>query len=393
MTLRFGGVFLCAICVSLPGCDPSDAARPAQVDDALARATRFLFERQSPDGAWRSEVYGAFKEGDALTPLVLQALLRLPPSEQRNLACRRGADYLARMVGADGSIDPGRYGLTYPVHTAAAAVIGFGQPETANLRARDAWLTYLRQRQLTEALGWQPADPSYGGWGYAKDLPRKPAPGVPISPMLEANLSATISALDAFRAAGCSPEDAAIQKALRFVERCQNFSTDPAALAPRFDDGGFFFVHDDAGRNKAGVAGKDGHGHERYFSYGSTTADGLRALFACGLPATHPRVKAAGTWLERHFRPDQHPGTYTSDREVNRPALFYYYCASVAQALHGAHADSALWSDRLAAALVDRQQADGSWRNPAVDVREDDPLVATPLAIVALSYCKATAIR
>ena len=41
----------------------------------------------------------------------------------------------------------------------------------------DAWVKYLRERQLTEARGWDPADKEYGGWGYCAVIPRKPAPG------------------------------------------------------------------------------------------------------------------------------------------------------------------------------------------------------------------------
>jgi squalene-hopene/tetraprenyl-beta-curcumene cyclase len=256
-------------------------------------------------------------------------------------------------------------------------------------------LKYLRRQQLTENWGWRPADQEYGGWSYAKNEPRKPAPGAPISPLTEPNLSATIFALEALRQAGCKPDDAALTKARMFVERCQNFAEKPEQREPAFDDGGFFFIHDDAVRNKAGVAGKDRAGRERYFSYGSTTADGLRALLACGLPSKYQRVMAARHWLEEHFSASEHPGAYVQDRESARPALYYYYCCSVAQAFQaagvneiGAGTDKGSWRKLLANALLERQRPDGSWSNPAVAVREDDPLVATPLAIIALATCR-----
>jgi hypothetical protein len=47
------------------------------------------------------------------------------------------------------------------------------------------------------------------------------------------------------------------------------------------------------------------------------------------------------------------------------------------------------WAEKLARVLIARQQEDGSWRNTAVDLREDDPLVATPLAASALAICRA----
>jgi hypothetical protein len=38
--------------------------------------------------------------------------------------------------------------------------------------------------------------------------------------------------------------------------------------------------------------------------------------------------------------------------------------------------------------LVRRQRRGGSWVNDAVEVREDDPIVATALAAGALSICR-----
>src|SRR5207245_5462282 len=121
------------------------------------------------------------------------------------------------------------------------------------------------------------------------------------------NLSATVAALGALRATGMADNHAAVRKALLFCERCQNFGDEPA-----FDDGGFFFIYDDGVRNKAGVAGSDKRGRERYASYGSATADGLRALLLCGLPSEHPRVRAARHWLVTHFIATIHPGPYRS---------------------------------------------------------------------------------
>jgi rhamnogalacturonyl hydrolase YesR len=43
----------------------------------------------------------------------------------------------------------------------------------------------------------------------------------------------------------------------------------------------------------------------------------------------------------------------------------------------------------LADALIRRQRDDGSWMNRFTDGREDDPLVATPMAADALLNCRA----
>jgi squalene-hopene/tetraprenyl-beta-curcumene cyclase len=371
-----------------PDSHPAKPARSERIDQALAAARRFLLRCQSDDGGWHSDVYGPFKEGPCLTPLVLGTLLALPPGEGLETRYRKGAAYLASQVRPDGTIDAGPYGLNYPVYTSAGAALVLSQPCNARHRpARDAWLVYLRERQLTEDLGWQPADKPYGGWGYAPRLPRKPAPDQPLPPLTESNLSATVFALEALQAAGAKADDPAFRKALVFVRRCQNYQEDPRQREGDFDDGGFFFIYDDPVRNKAGVAGKDRSGRERYASYGSTTADGLRALLDCGLAADDPRVAAARAWLEANFQSDRPPGRYADDREHNRGAVYYYYCCSVARALLRS-AGGPHWAEALADELMRRQRPDGSWSNPLVPQREDDPLVATSEAAHALADCR-----
>jgi squalene-hopene/tetraprenyl-beta-curcumene cyclase len=351
------------------------------IDRALARAVVYLEALRSPDGAWRSDVYGVFRTGDALTPLVLNAL-HAAHGRDDNLG--GGAAYLATLAGPDGTIEAGPVGLSYPAYTAALSVLVLARPCHAEHRsARDTWLSFLQCRQLSETLGWAPTDREYGGWGYCQGLPRKPPPGELAAPLTESNLSATAFALSALRAAGCADDDPALRRALVFVERCQNYGGDPA-----FEDGGFFFMYDDSVRNKAGGAGRDRDGRQRYASYGSMTADGLRSLLACGLPRNHPRVQAALSWLAVRFSASTHPGRFAPGRAALCASIGFYYCWSVAQAL--AAAGTVLpWAEELAADLLPLQLPDGSWRNPDVEVREDDPLVATSLAACALAVCRA----
>lgn len=363
-----------------PGASPGPSASPAaSADEALSRGIRWLAPRYEKDGTWRSEVYGAFKDGWSLTPLATIALLRAGAIAE----AQPGIFFLVGAARA-GAIDwtrNGRMSPAYPAYTAALALAAVSHPSASSPSARKAWQNELRSRQLTESLGWTNADAHYGGWGYATAIPRKPAPGAGLSDaFLESNLSATSFALDALAAAGAPSSDPAFQSALIFVERQQNF----APQASPVDDGGFFFMPEDEVRNKAGLVDPAAK-PRRFHSYGSMTANGLRSLLRCGLPQTHPRVVAAREWLLTRFDATRHPGTYRAEREEVRDSVWFYWSASVAAAFALAEVPRERWAAPLVRELLRRQRADGSWASDLVAVREDDPVVATSFALLALA--------
>ncbi len=325
--------------------------RPPAPADALRRGVAYLLTQQVENGAFPSDTYAAFRDGTALTPLVLHALQQATALADLTADARRKAvNFLTSFTRPDGTLNPGPDGFAYPVYTAALATRTLTGP------ARDAFRRELLARQLTEAHGWSPADAHYGGWGYYPGVPRKPAPGVPMPAhhLLESNLSATRFALQALAACGPLPADLRA-KAAAFVARMQN------------PDGGYHFVTGDPVRNKAGQVG----GVLR--SYGSATADGALCERLLGWPDTRSEA-----WLREHFRADRHPGDYTAAHEANRDAVYFYYAAAVAEALPEVR-------PALRKHLADTQSSDGSWSNRLELVREDDPVLATTYAVLALS--------
>jgi len=368
-----------------------------KIDTSLSRASAYLISGQSPDGTWHSETYGMFRDGVTLTPYVMSALFFMPEKDgQARKAYRKGVDYLLSLIGDDGNL---KISLLFPVLTAASAsrMVVLETKDETHKQAQQAYMKIIRTWQLTESLGWTSDDPEYGGWGFSLHPPKKPTQEQPKEHFSESNMVATIFAIAAMRSARIPLDDPAWHKALTFAKRCQNFNDDPSLSDARFDDGGFYFIPDDALQNKAGIAGTDRFGKQRFHSYGTMTADGLRVLLQCGLPKDHPRVVASRKWLERHFTVTQNPGDFNPDREVLRNATYYYWIWAISHAFDRAGVrqfeqdnQAVFWAEKLAEELMRLQKDDGSWINSFTDAREDDPLVATPWAASALDICRRT---
>ncbi len=368
----------------------------ARIDEANAVAVGFLLSKQSADGAWRSETYGTFTDGITLTPPVMKTLMFGPPSDEALAAIQRAAEYLRSWVNHDGAIELQGRAPDFPVYSASLSVVVLNRlPLEGFVDARDAWLSFLREHQLTEALGWDRIDAAFGGWGYSVFPPHKPQGAAVERPPFDADLSSTLFAVGALRLAGVWVDDPAIENALIFVKRCQNYNETGGPVDSQFDDGGFYFTPTNDMQNKAGIAGTDNEGRPRYHSYGSATADGIRALLRCGLQPDDPRVVAAREWLERHFTAAFNPGVFEPMREQDRDAAYYYYCWSVSHAFRQLtittfqqDGRTVNWADDLAKELLRRQRKDGSWANHHSFVKEDDPLIATMLAAAALANCR-----
>ena len=335
---------------------------------ALAGAADYLWSHQARDGGWPSHTYGLLRSGQSLTPFVLDALLQVPgdvyrlPSDKLERAIR----FIRANTNKDGALgmmDPSL--PDYPNYATALAV-------SALCRAKRAgWendirpmVAYLQRMQFSEQNGWKPADAPYGAWGMGGMEHPPPNPG-------HVDLSMTRYVLQALRAAGVPTEDPAFAHARIFVERCQNY--DPHY--PKDADGGFFFSTTEFDTNKAGQDG------QHFRSYGTTTADGILALVAIGGTLQDRRIRVAHNWLISHHRDMDVPGFVGPAYQRWPKGLAFYYAASATEAFH---ALGTLMDPSVANALKRTQRRDGSWVNPENLVKEDDPLIATGLAVRAL---------
>jgi len=365
MRLALTLLLLCACGRDAPA--PSSAG---SIELALSRGGAFLASRQSPDGAIRSRTYSALEDGWSLTPLAALALRMVPHHATLAAGYRRAVDFVATTAGADGARTAPE--VSYPFYAYAIGALVLGAPDNRRHRAaHTALLAALRGLQMTERNGWRTGDASYGGWGYSPHVPRRPD-GAITDDLLTANLSATLLAIGALALGGVPADDPALIAARGFVERCQN------------RDGGFIFSPALPDGNKAGATDTG------YRSYGSMSADGLRALLRLGTRPDDPRIVAASAYLERTFDPARNPGEFPAVAEVRRDSSYYYWAWSAAHVIR--HLRKPGWAESLANELMSRQLADGSWRNPSSEMREDDPIVATSFAIAALAIARSVII-
>lgn len=323
----------------------SCSSKPSQPDE---RALTWLFAHQSKDGAWRSEKYNVLQAGRTLTPFILFVLAQAPPER---LAPHR--DAIARALAR--SDDAGE---EYPTYTRALWILALVGHRPAGWEERVRWLAReLRETQMVEALGWTPADPEYGGWDRGVKPPKKPDAE-------RADVSVTAFAIEALRAAGASESDPACVSAKLFAASCQNAA----------GDGGAYFTPSARWAPHQNKAGADESG--RYRPYGTATADALRLMRACGVPEADRRWIRALAWFDDRFTADVAPGFPKGGDRWDEALQFYWLFAA-------ARVGQAAWKPKLRARLAQHQQADGSWTNPQGLMKEDDPLIATGLALSA----------
>ena len=322
----------------------------------LARAARYLWAQQAADGGFHSATYGLLRSGQSLTPFVLGALLRVPSdtSPAPAGAVDGALEFIRKHTSADGTLGLTGGDADYPNYATALAVDAMVTAQRGSWEKDIApMVAQLRAQQFGEANGWTPEHPAYGGWGMGGPIRRPPDAG-------HVDLSMTRFVLEALRASGVPGSDPAMTRARVFLERSQNH------------DGGFCFSPVTPALNKAGQSA------EGFVSYGTTTADGVLALRASGLPDSDGRIARAIEWLDRNHQPDRVPGfdERESPKESWSTGLRFYYAAAI----------SLVRPDQPV--LLPEQADDGSFRNANGRVKEDDPLIATTFAVHALTRAR-----
>ena len=342
------------------------AAEEPTADALIGKAVGFLRSRQSGDGSWSGD-----RKEPGITALVVTALLRSKRITPTDPLATKAFAYLEGFVGPKG-------GLSESAHANYSTAIALMAFHEANKDGRfDSVIKggqeFLKSGQWDESKQKGVESDYYGGAGYGGNNSRP-------------DLSNTAFFMEALRDTGLPPDDPALQKALRFVSRCQNLKSEfnDQPWAGKINDGGFVYT---AANGGSSVAGKTADGGLR--SYAAMTYAGLKSMIHAGLSPDDPRVKAARDYISKHYGLDENPG-------LGQKGLYYYYQTfAKALALVGKPSivdDSGKehdWRNELVATLAKRQDANGSWVNRADNFMEGDPNLVTAYAMLALSYARA----
>ena len=353
-----------------PASNPSGNLTHATILKGLG----YIIELQQSDGSWRSSRYSVLQREGELTAYVA-CLLSL-----QCLSYPGVSDVVSKAIRYLRELDFAAMELSYPVYTLSfLTLISTHHPSKKfPFGSADYLFKALEKYRYGTKNGWSEKDACFGGWGYEVIHPIK-------NPKAQAyfrgpNTSATLFGLMAYRNLGVAIDDNRIQEIYKFICRCQNMKS---VIDMPGERGGFFFSPTDTLRNKAGQIGSNLNS-KIFHSYGSATADGLRSLKLCGIDDDNPRVKAARWWLSRHYSENRHPGFFVDSREALRKAYAYYYHWSLASVFRDFGDYPSRVSAQMIKTLRERQSSDGSWKNTLLDGKEDDPLVATPMAVSSL---------
>jgi squalene-hopene/tetraprenyl-beta-curcumene cyclase len=325
------------------------------------KAIAFLRSAQSEDGSYSSQA------GPGITGLVAAGLLAVGlPAEDPMV--NRSLEYLLASRKPDGGLyAQGSRHANYETCLAMMAL------HRANTDGRyDAIIAeaqkFVKSAQWDEGEGLSQKDMAFGGAGYgSKSRP---------------DLSNTSFFIDALRSTGIPEEDPAIQRALAFVNRCQNLESpaNDTPFAAKINDGGFYYTPANGGESMAGK--DDATGGLR--SYASMSYAGLKSMIYAGVDKDDYRIKAALSFLSKNYAVDRNPGMGA--------AGLYYYLHTMSKALSlmetpvfvsekGEHD----WKQDILAQLRSTQRENGSWTNPEARWMEGDPNLVTGYVLLTLS--------
>mgnify|MGYP000877985074 CR=1 FL=1 len=275
----------------------------AEVEDLLAKSQAWLAAQQQDNGAFAP---GA-KFSVGITAMAIDALQAAPAYYKADDAkVTKAFEFLWSFQQADGGIYAvdeglGNYGTSLTLMAMASADKLEGE---RTKRMQD----YLFGLQNTNEASIAVGGIGYGSRGEGHE-----------------DLSNTAMALEGLRQSGVPASDPHMQKALAFLERCQDLSSHNDQPWAK-DSGGAVYSPDETKADGSWNPKKaqPGERPSELKPYGSMTYQLISSYVALDLRPGDPRLDAALGWIKKHYQFDVNPGI-EAGRE--RQGLFYYYMA------------------------------------------------------------------
>ena len=319
-----------------------------EIKAAIDRGLRWLRTQQAEDGSYAHH--------PGMTALAATAFMRSPRhyTEEDGPFVKNAIKYIVSLAKPDGSI----YDKDLPNYNTSVSLMAL--TETKNSAYKEIIQRaqrYLMDLQADEGEGYTPDDKMYGGIGYGGDL--------------RPDMSNLQFSLKALKESGVSNDADVWEKAIKFIERCQNRSesNDQSWAA---DDGGFIYS---PGESKAGGTS----------SYGTMTYAGVLSFIYANVDKNDDRVQAAIRWIKDNYTLEENP-------PIGAQGLYYYYhTMAKALSIYGepiitdSNGIQHNWYEELARKLLRLQKPEGYWINEEDRWMEAMPILTTTYAILALS--------
>ncbi len=355
-----------------------------QNETVLQKACNYLWSKQSDDGAWHSETHGIMKGGESLAAFILWTLLEVPETDYRKpkKKIEIGLEFLRMHINSNGVLGlSDEYVMDYPNYATSYALRILSKYGNENDKPLiEKMKTYLISQQLTEKRGIRGSHLAYGAWGFGEELEKGMTGHV--------DLSHTRRVLQALRMAENVP-DSTFLKSNYFLSLLQKQPSEkrlkPSAIQISNIpfDGGFYASSVTLGTNKGGLINLEQS--EYYASYATASCDGLIALLASGHSENDKTVQAVYSWLINHPELNFPQGMDENDSGQWHLVMVFYHLAARAEA-YKAIEHEGNWRTEIKSIISKKQMENGSFSNPnGAPNKEDDPLLATALAIIALS--------
>jgi squalene-hopene/tetraprenyl-beta-curcumene cyclase len=337
-----------------------------EVKQMRDKAIAFLKTKQQKDGGFSTKRFGP-----GITAIVVAAMAR-NGIKSDDPVMKKALESLAGSAQKDGGIYSDKRLVNYTTSVGVMALSEANEDGKFDtiIKNGSAFLKKLQNDDVAEK------DIRFGGVGYgAKDK--------------TVDMSNTHMFLEALLKAGVPKDDPAVQRALKFISRCQNFSdkekgNDQAwsAKAKEDDKGGFVYRPDPDDE-------KHSNGEGGLRSVGAMTYGGLKSFLYAGVDKKDPRVQGAIKWIRKNYTLEENPG--------QKQAGLYYYYHTFGKAMDALGEDKFKdakdvehdWRKDLFEALKKRQQKDGKFENEGdTTFGESNADLATAFALLSLSYTK-----